>query len=139
MSYIIKGETGDWEIVVGLEVHCEVISKAKLFSGAAATFGGEPNSQVSFVDAGFPGMLPVINHECVEQAIRTGLGINATVNKMSIFARKNYYYADLPNGYQISQSDHPIVSDGYIDVDLENGETRRIGIERLHLNRTRAN
>lgn len=133
MSYIIKGETGDWEIVVGLEVHCEVISKAKLFSGAAATFGGEPNSQVSFVDAGFPGMLPVINHECVEQAIRTGLGINATVNKMSIFARKNYYYADLPNGYQISQSDHPIVSDGYIDVDLENGETRRIGIERLHL------
>lgn len=133
MSYIIKGETGDWEIVVGLEVHCEVISKAKLFSGAAATFGGEANTQVSFVDAGFPGMLPVINHECVEQAIKTGFGLNATINKKSIFARKNYYYADLPNGYQISQSDHPIISDGYIDIDLENGETRRIGIERLHL------
>ncbi|MCQ2915001.1 MAG: Asp-tRNA(Asn)/Glu-tRNA(Gln) amidotransferase subunit GatB [Alphaproteobacteria bacterium] len=133
MSYIIKGETGDWEIVVGLEVHCEVISKAKLFSGAPTAFGAEANTQVSFVDAGFPGMLPVINHECVEQAIKTGMGLNATVNKKSIFARKNYYYADLPNGYQISQSDKPIISDGYIDVDLENGETRRIGIERLHL------
>ena len=133
MAYIIKGETGDWEIVVGLEVHCEVISNAKLFSGAATAFGAEANSQVSFVDAGFPGMLPVINHECVEQAVRTGLGLNATVNKTSIFARKNYYYADLPNGYQISQSDKPIISDGYIDVDTEDGETRRIGIERLHL------
>ncbi len=133
MSYIIKGETGDWEIVVGLEVHCEVISEAKLFSGAATAFGAEANTQVSFVDAGFPGMLPVVNHECVEQAIKTGFGLNATINKKSIFARKNYYYADLPNGYQISQSDLPIISDGYIDVDLENGETRRIGIERLHL------
>lgn len=133
MSYIIKGETGDWEIVVGLEVHCEVISNAKLFSGAATAFGAEANTQVSFVDAGFPGMLPIVNHKCVEQAIKTGFGLNATINKKSIFARKNYYYADLPNGYQISQSDHPIVSDGYIDVDLENGETRRIGIERLHL------
>lgn len=133
MSYIIKGETGDWEIVVGLEVHCEVISKAKLFSGAATAFGAEANTQVSFIDAGFPGMLPVINHECVRQAIRTGFGLNATINKKSIFARKNYYYADLPNGYQISQSDMPIISDGYIDVDLEDGSTRRIGIERLHL------
>ncbi len=133
MSYIIKGETGDWEIVVGLEVHCEVISQAKLFSGAATEFGAIANTQVSFVDAGFPGMLPVINHKCVEQAIKTGFGLNATINKKSIFARKNYYYADLPNGYQISQSDLPIISDGYIDVDLENGETRRIGIERLHL------
>lgn len=133
MSYIIKGETGDWEVVVGLEVHCEVISKAKLFSGAAVTFGAEPNTQVDFFDAGFPGMLPVLNHECVEQAIKTGFGLNATINKMSIFARKNYYYADLPNGYQISQSDHPIVSDGHIDVTLENGETKRIGIERMHI------
>lgn len=133
MSYVIKGETGDWEIVVGLEVHCEVISKAKLFSGAPTAFGAEANTQVSFIDAGFPGMLPVINHECVRQAIRTGFGLNATINKKSIFARKNYYYADLPNGYQISQSDMPIISDGYIDVDLEDGSTRRIGIERLHL------
>ncbi len=133
MAYVIKGETGEWEIVVGLEVHCEVISQAKLFSGAATAFGAEANTQVSFVDAGFPGMLPVINHECVRQAIRTGFGLNATINKKSIFARKNYYYADLPNGYQISQSDMPIISDGYIDVDLEDGSTRRIGIERLHL------
>lgn len=133
MSYIIKGETGDWEIVVGLEVHCQVISNAKLFSGSATTFGAEANTHVSFVDAGFPGMLPVVNHECVEQAIRTGYGLNATVNKKSVFARKNYYYADLPTGYQITQSDRPIVSDGYIEVDLEDGSTRRIGIERLHL------
>lgn len=133
MSYVIKGETGDWEIVVGLEVHCEVISKAKLFSGAPTAFGAEANTQVSFIDAGFPGMLPVINHECVRQAVRTGFGLNAKINKKSIFARKNYYYADLPNGYQISQSDMPIISDGYIDVDLEDGSTRRIGIERLHL------
>ncbi len=133
MSYIIKGETGDWEIVVGLEVHCQVISNAKLFSGSATTFGAEANTHVSFVDAGFPGMLPVVNHECVEQAIRTGYGLNATVNKRSVFARKNYYYADLPTGYQITQSDCPIVSDGYIEVDLEDGSTRRIGIERLHL------
>lgn len=133
MSYVIKGETGDWEIVVGLEVHCEVISKAKLFSGAPTAFGAEANTQVSFIDAGFPGMLPVINHECVRQAVRTGFGLNAKINRKSIFARKNYYYADLPNGYQISQSDMPIISDGYIDVDLEDGSTRRIGIERLHL------
>lgn len=133
MSYIIKGETGDWEIVVGLEVHCQVISNAKLFSGSATTFGAEANTHVSFVDAGFPGMLPVVNHECVEQAVRTGYGLNATVNKRSVFARKNYYYADLPTGYQITQSDCPIVSDGYIEVDLEDGSTRRIGIERLHL------
>lgn len=133
MSYIIKGETGDWEIVVGLEVHCQVISNSKLFSGSATTFGAEANTHVSFVDAGFPGMLPVVNHECVEQAVRTGYGLNATVNKRSVFARKNYYYADLPTGYQITQSDRPIVSDGYIEVDLEDGSTRRIGIERLHL------
>lgn len=133
MSYIIKGETGDWEIVIGLEVHCQVISNAKLFSGAPVSFGDEANTNVSFVDAGFPGMLPVINHECVEQAVRTGFGLNATINKRSIFARKNYYYADLPSGYQISQSDKPIISDGYIEIDLDSGESRKIEIERLHL------
>lgn len=133
MAYMIKGETGDWEVVVGLEVHCQVISNAKLFSGSPTTFGAEANTHVTFIDAGFPGMLPVINHECVEQAVRTGYGLNATVNKKSIFARKNYYYADLPTGYQITQSDHPIVSNGYIEVDLEDGSTKKIGIERLHL------
>jgi aspartyl-tRNA(Asn)/glutamyl-tRNA(Gln) amidotransferase subunit B len=104
MSYIIKGETGDWEVVIGLEVHAQVISKSKLFSGAATEYGAEPNSQVSFVDAGFPGMLPVINNVCVEQAVRTGLGLKAQINNRSVFARKNYFYADLPQGYQISPS-----------------------------------
>src|SRR5476651_1923714 len=104
---LIKGETGDWEIVLGLEVHAQVISEAKLFSGAPTTFGADPNTQVSLVDAAFPGMLPVINEECVKQAIKTGLGINAEINLMSIFDRKNYFYADLPSGYQISQFHHP--------------------------------
>ncbi|MBW4035832.1 MAG: Asp-tRNA(Asn)/Glu-tRNA(Gln) amidotransferase subunit GatB [Proteobacteria bacterium] len=133
MSYTIDGTTGPWELVIGLEVHAQVISKSKLFSGAATDFGSEPNTQVSFVDAGFPGMLPVINRECVAQAVRTGLGLNAQINLVSRFDRKNYFYADLPQGYQISQYEHPIVGMGTIDIELESGETRSIGITRLHL------
>jgi aspartyl-tRNA(Asn)/glutamyl-tRNA(Gln) amidotransferase subunit B len=133
MSYIIEGSTGPWEVVIGLEVHAQVISNAKLFSGASATFGAEPNTQVSFVDAGFPGMLPVINRECVAQAVRTGLGLNAHINVVSRFDRKNYFYADLPAGYQISQYQHPIVGEGVIEIELANGETKQIGITRLHL------
>jgi aspartyl-tRNA(Asn)/glutamyl-tRNA(Gln) amidotransferase subunit B len=130
---IIDGKTGPWEIVIGLEVHAQVISKAKLFSGASTEFGAEPNAQVSFVDAGFPGMLPVINRACVEQAVKTGLGLNATINEVSVFDRKNYFYPDLPAGYQISQYKQPVVGEGHLDIDLPGGETRRIGIERLHL------
>jgi aspartyl-tRNA(Asn)/glutamyl-tRNA(Gln) amidotransferase subunit B len=133
MAYVIQGETCDWEIVIGLEVHAQVISNSKLFSGASTLFGGEPNSQVSFVDAGFPGMLPVINETCVEQAVRTGLGLKAKVNLKSVFARKNYFYADLPQGYQISQYDLPIIGEGTLLIDLPDGSTRPIGIERLHL------
>lgn len=133
MSYVIKGETGDWEVVIGLEVHCQVISNAKLFSGAATNFGAEPNTQVSLVDAAMPGMLPVINEECVRQAIKTGLGLKAQINNKSVFARKNYFYADLPQGYQISQADQPIVGAGTIILDMADGSTREIGIERLHL------
>jgi aspartyl-tRNA(Asn)/glutamyl-tRNA(Gln) amidotransferase subunit B len=133
MSYGLTGKTGPWEIVVGLEVHAQVISQSKLFSGAATDFGAEPNSQVSFIDAGFPGMLPVLNRECVAQAVRTGLGLNATINLVSRFDRKNYFYADLPQGYQISQFEHPIVGTGAIDIELDSGETRTIGITRLHL------
>jgi aspartyl-tRNA(Asn)/glutamyl-tRNA(Gln) amidotransferase subunit B len=133
MSYTIEGETGPWELVIGLEVHAQVTSNAKLFSGAATEFGAEPNSQVSFVDAGFPGMLPVINRECVAQAVRTGLGLNAQVNPWSRFDRKNYFYADLPQGYQISQYQFPIVGTGQITIELADGSTREIGITRLHL------
>ncbi|MCR0981036.1 Asp-tRNA(Asn)/Glu-tRNA(Gln) amidotransferase subunit GatB [Roseomonas populi] len=133
MTYTIEGETGPWELVIGLEVHAQVTSNAKLFSGAATEFGAEPNSQVSFVDAGFPGMLPVINRECVAQAVRTGLGLNAQVNPWSRFDRKNYFYADLPQGYQISQFAHPIVGTGVITVELSDGSTKEIGITRLHL------
>lgn len=133
MSFIIKGETGDWEVVIGLEVHAQVISKAKLFSGAPTDFGADPNSQVSFVDAGMPGMLPVINEVCVEQAVRTGLGLKAQINKRSVFSRKNYFYADLPQGYQISQFDLPIVGAGTIILDMPDGTSREVGIERLHL------
>ncbi len=132
-GYIVEGATGAWEIVVGLEVHAQVISKAKLFSGAATDFGAEPNTQVSFVDAAFPGMLPVINRECVAQAVRTGLGLDAHVNVVSRFDRKNYFYADLPAGYQISQYQHPIVGEGRIDIELADGSTRQIGVTRLHL------
>jgi len=133
MAYIIKGETGDWELVIGLEVHCQVISNAKLFSGASATFGAEPNHNVAFLDAGMPGMLPVINEKCIEQAVRTGLGLKAKINEYSVFARKNYFYADLPLGYQISQFDKPIVGEGTMILDLEDGATKEVGIERLHM------
>ncbi|HTG22665.1 MAG TPA: Asp-tRNA(Asn)/Glu-tRNA(Gln) amidotransferase GatCAB subunit B, partial [Reyranella sp.] len=130
---LIKGETGEWEIVLGLEVHAQVISDAKLFSGAPTTFGADPNTQVSLVDAAMPGMLPVINERCVEQAVRTGLGLNARINLRSVFDRKNYFYADLPAGYQISQYKDPIVGEGEVEIDLPDGKTRTIGIERLHL------
>ena len=130
---LIKGTTGEWEIVIGMEVHAQVLSNAKLFSGAATAFGAEPNSQVSFVDAAMPGMLPVINRKCVEQAIRTGLGLKAKINRRSVFDRKNYFYPDLPAGYQISQYKQPIVGEGEVTIDLPDGETRKVGIERLHL------
>ena len=130
---IIEGKTGSWEIVVGLEVHAQVVSQSKLFSGASATYGGDPNAQVSLVDAAFPGMLPVINGYVVEQAIKTGLGIEAMVNEVSVFDRKNYFYADLPQGYQISQYTRPIVSGGRLVVDLPGDRTKTIGITRLHL------
>ena len=133
MAYYLQGDTGDWEVVIGLEVHAQVISKSKLFSGADTSYGADPNSQVSFVDAGLPGMLPVINGVCVEQAVRTGLGLKAAINLTSVFARKNYFYADLPQGYQISQFDKPIVGEGTLFIDLPEGETKAIGIERLHL------
>ena len=133
MGYIIKGEQHDWELVIGLEVHAQVMSKAKLFSGAPTEFGAGPNTQVSFVDAGMPGMLPVLNEVCVEQAVRSGLGLKAQINKRSVFARKNYFYADLPQGYQISQFDQPIVGEGIVVLDMPDGSTRSVGIERLHL------
>ncbi|MDX2143302.1 MAG: Asp-tRNA(Asn)/Glu-tRNA(Gln) amidotransferase subunit GatB, partial [Rhodospirillaceae bacterium] len=133
MSYILKGETGEWEVVIGLEVHAQVISAAKLFSGASTSFGADPNSNVSFVDAAMPGMLPVLNETCVEQAVRTGLGLKAKINHRSVFARKNYFYADLPQGYQISQYDQPIVGEGTIVLDMPDGSSRSVGIERLHL------
>jgi aspartyl-tRNA(Asn)/glutamyl-tRNA(Gln) amidotransferase subunit B len=133
MGYAIEGSTGPWEIVVGLEVHAQVISRAKLFSGAATDFGAPPNAQVSFVDAAFPGMLPVINRGCVAQAVRTGLGLHARINLVSRFDRKNYFYADLPAGYQISQYQHPIVGEGTIEIELADGSTRAVGITRLHL------
>jgi len=129
----IKGETGDWEIVIGMEVHAQVLSNSKLFSGASTEFGAAPNSQVSFIDAGFPGMLPVINEKCVEQAVRTGLGLKARINLRSLFDRKNYFYPDLPQGYQISQFKDPIVGEGEVTVDLKDGESITVGIERLHL------
>ncbi len=133
MAQIIEGRSGPWEVIIGLEVHAQVSSNAKLFSGASTNFGAEPNAQVSFVDAGFPGMLPVINEYCVEQAVKTGLGLNAKINYHSVFDRKNYFYADLPNGYQISQFKQPVVGEGTLILDLPNGESRTIGIERLHL------
>lgn len=132
MPYIIKGKTADWELVIGLEVHCQIISKAKVFSGASAEFGAEQNTHVSFVDAAFPGMLPVLNEKCIEQSVKTGFGLNAKINKYSRFDRKNYFYADLPQGYQISQLYYPIVGEGFIEVTTSDG-TRKIGVERLHL------
>jgi aspartyl-tRNA(Asn)/glutamyl-tRNA(Gln) amidotransferase subunit B len=133
MSYLLEGSCGTWEVVCGLEVHAQVISQSKLFSGASATYGGAPNAHVSFIDAGFPGMLPVINRECVAQAVRTGLGLAATINLVSRFDRKNYFYADLPQGYQISQFAHPIVGAGTVEIELQDGTLKHIGITRLHL------
>ncbi len=133
MGYTIEGDSGPWEIVVGLEVHAQVLSRAKLFSGAATEFGAAPNSQVSFVDAGFPGMLPTVNGECVAQAVRTGLGLEAEIHPWSRFDRKNYFYADLPQGYQISQFAHPVVGAGRLRIELEGGATKEVGITRLHL------
>ncbi|MBV8738042.1 MAG: Asp-tRNA(Asn)/Glu-tRNA(Gln) amidotransferase subunit GatB [Alphaproteobacteria bacterium] len=130
---LIKGRTGEWETVIGLEVHAQIVSEAKLFSGAATAFGAEPNTQVSPVDAAFPGMLPVINRHCVEQAVKTGLGLDAEVNFVSVFDRKNYFYPDLPAGYQISQYLQPVVGHGRVVLDMPDGRTREIGITRLHL------
>ena len=132
MAYV-QGTTGEWEMVIGLEVHAQITSHSKLFSGASAEFGAAPNEHVSLVDAGFPGMLPVINEKCVEQAVRTGLGLKAQINMTSVFDRKNYFYADLPQGYQISQFTQPIVGKGEILLDLADGETCTVGITRLHL------
>jgi len=132
-SKLIEGMTGKWEIVIGMEVHAQVASRSKLFSGASTAFGAEPNSQVSLVDAAMPGMLPVINRFCVEQAVKTGLGLKAKINLHSVFDRKNYFYPDLPAGYQISQYKQPVVGEGELQVDLPDGETISVGIERLHL------
>jgi aspartyl-tRNA(Asn)/glutamyl-tRNA(Gln) amidotransferase subunit B len=130
---LVRGATGDWEVIIGLEIHAQVTSRAKLFSGASTAFGGEPNSHVSLVDAAMPGMLPVINEECVRQAVRTGLGLKARINLKSVFDRKNYFYPDLPQGYQISQYKSPVVGEGEVLIDLPNGEAIKVGIERLHL------
>jgi aspartyl-tRNA(Asn)/glutamyl-tRNA(Gln) amidotransferase subunit B len=130
---LLKGATGNWEIVIGMEIHAQVTSSSKLFSGASTAFGGEPNTHVSLVDAAMPGMLPVINEECVRQAVRTGLGLNAQINLRSVFDRKNYFYPDSPQGYQISQYKSPIVGEGEVEVELDGGTTATIGIERLHL------
>ena len=130
---LIEGATGPWEVVIGMEVHAQVTSKSKLFSGASTAFGGEPNNHVSLVDAAMPGMLPVINAECIAQAIRTGLGLKAQINLYSVFDRKNYFYPDLPQGYQISQYKFPIVGEGKVIIDMKDGYTFEVGIERLHL------
>jgi len=130
---LIQGATGDWEIVIGLEVHAQISSQSKLFSGSSTEFGAQANSQVSLVDAAMPGMLPVINRYCVEQAVKTGLGLKAEINLYSVFDRKNYFYPDLPQGYQISQFKHPIVGEGIIYLDMKDGETIEVGIERLHM------
>lgn len=130
---LLKGATGDWEMVIGMEIHAQVTSNSKLFSGASTTFGGEPNSHVSLVDAAMPGMLPVINEECVRQAVRTGLGLNAKINLRSVFDRKNYFYPDSPQGYQISQYKSPVVGEGEVLVELDGGRSVTVGIERLHL------
>jgi aspartyl-tRNA(Asn)/glutamyl-tRNA(Gln) amidotransferase subunit B len=133
MAELLEGRTGEWEIVLGLEVHAQIISESKLFSGASTTFGSAPNAQVSVVDAAMPGMLPVLNRYCVEQAVKTGLGLKAQINLTSVFERKNYFYADLPQGYQISQYLHPIVGEGIVYLDLPDGSTKEVGIERLHM------
>src|SRR5919199_1918962 len=130
---LIKGGTSDWEVVIGMEIHAQVTSRSKLFSGASTEFGGEPNDHVSLVDAAMPGMLPVINEHCVRQAVRTGLGLKAKINLRSVFDRKNYFYPDLPQGYQISQYKDPIVGQGEVSVEHDDGSTFTVRIERLHL------
>lgn len=132
-EYIIETEKGKWEVICGLEIHCQIISKSKIFSGASTEFGDDVNENVSFIDAGMPGMLPTLNAECVHQAVKTGLGLNAVINKYSEFSRKNYFYADLPQGYQITQFQYPIVGEGAIDIDLADGTTKTIRIERMHI------
>lgn len=132
-EYVITTDKGQWEVIVGLEIHCQIISQSKIFSGASTEFGDEPNTNVSFVDAGMPGMLPVLNQECVHQAVKTGLGLNAKINKYSEFSRKNYFYADMPTDYQITQFRYPIVGEGKVDIDLSDGTTKSIGIERMHI------
>ena len=133
MTYVIQGAKDDFEVVIGLEIHAQITSNAKLFSGASTEFGAEPNSQVSLVDAAMPGMLPTINAECIRQGVRTGLAMGAQINKFSVFDRKNYFYADLPQGYQISQFSHPIVGEGVVKLDLEGGKSKDVGVERIHL------
>src|ERR1700690_1451633 len=130
---MVLQEAGKWEVVIGLEIHAQVNSNSKLFSGASAEYGGDPNSHVSLVDAAMPGMLPVLNDYCVEQAIKTGLGLGAEINRLWVFERKNYFYPDLPQGYQISQYAHPIVGKGEIEIDLPDGSVKTIGVTRLHL------
>lgn len=130
---LIEGKTGLWEVIIGLEVHAQIISRSKLFCGCATDFGAEPNTQVGFFGASMPGMLPVLNHACVDQAIKTGLGLNGYINLVSVFDRKNYFYADLPSGYQISQFTHPIITGGYLDIDLDDGEAKRVHITRIHI------
>ena len=133
MTYILKGKNKEYEMNIGLEIHCQVISDSKLFSKSSTKFGALPNTHVSFFDAGFPGQLPVINKFCIEQAIKTGLGLNAKINKKSVFDRKHYFYADLPTGYQITQQFHPSVSDGWVEIINEEGITKKIRIEKLHV------
>lgn len=133
VGQIIKGITGDWEVVIGLEIHAQIISESKLFSGSSTAFGSAPNTQVSFIDAAMPGMLPILNEKCVEQAVKTGLGLNAQINLYSVFDRKNYFYADLPQGYQISQFTHPIVGRGNVHVDMPDGTSTEVGITRIHI------
>jgi len=133
MTYTIKTAQNEWEIVCGLEIHCQIISKSKIFSGASTAFGDDANENVSFIDAGMPGMLPVLNKECVRQAVKTGLGLNAQINKHSVFSRKNYFYADQPNGYQITQYEYPLVGKGTVKIDLPDGSSKEIGITRIHI------
>ena len=132
MSNLIKGKNHDWETVIGLEIHAQVKSNSKLFSSSSTTFGSNPNSQVSLVDAAMPGMLPVINKYCIEQAVKTGIGLNAQINNHSVFDRKNYFYADLPQGYQISQYKYPIIGEGKVAIDFKDGNSKEIRIVRLH-------
>ena len=132
-EYIIETPKGKWELICGVEIHCQIISKSKIFSGASTEFGVDANENVSFVDAGMPGMLPVLNMECVRQAVKTGLGLNAKINNRSVFSRKNYFYADLPQGYQITQYEYPLVGEGKVNIDLSDGSLKEIGIERIHI------